>query len=852
MVDWSGVTPKAKQALDRLNELAKASPYPNVRERIISAYRSPAENKRAGGASKSQHLHGNAFDFSTGDLSHAERLELASLAHQAGFTGFGFYTNNLHFDVGPARAWGPSFSSNSIPKWASSWVSNNVGKPASVFAESAVHAPPASVGGAFQRTLKQGSKGEDVSALQSTLASLGLYDGPIDGIFGSGTKAAVEAYQKETGLKADGIVGRNTINFIEPTYQDIQQSQLGVDPALDDFGLPYNSAAYTPGQGPPPTRPEPPAYAAMLDYGGSASGMMVPPPTLDTIRPRPRPPSLSMAATPTPMSMDPATASMQMSLVAPPSLPFGIQGEMAAPPPKPTAPTYDQLRSAFGDSFAVDQLREMSMAPPPAMPATKSPEQRALEFAARQYETPTYGAGDFGTSDYYYPPAKGSPSLRVPSPDEIFKANADLQAEFDNKLYEQTLRDAPINMPASQSQGASAFSPNLMPGARLRGYGTTPDQRADLNLAYAQAMQENAFLDRYAAPASRSAVNNASLGELAGRLGDAPPQQTYSESEAARLFGDSVIRESFPPRDNITMGNSPVPFYAPETRAPTLRELSYDPDAFGGWMPSVAGGSTQVNGVQTASDYMAAEAARAAGVNQQREFEQALNKAKSLGIATFNNDDWARGTLSPPAVSSLSGATTNFAPPPPASAASAAPTNWGMGDLAAWGAAGAVGSPYAGLESVYTPIDPITGMAIGSAASAAPTVAPQAPASIPQASTAGATPESIKAMQQELAAAGLYKGAIDGIAGPLTQAAINAANSPARAGAQMMAGGTGGYSTDYYDRAGNHVTYVNPDAKFGTEKHYTTPSGEGRESGGYSKDSTQTGKERVESRGRKG
>jgi len=52
--------------------------------------------------------------------------------------------------------------------------------------------------------LKNGSKGEDVKKLQ---AKLGL---GADGVFGSGTEAAVKKWQAANGLTADGIVGEGT------------------------------------------------------------------------------------------------------------------------------------------------------------------------------------------------------------------------------------------------------------------------------------------------------------------------------------------------------------------------------------------------------------------------------------------------------------------------------------------------------------------------------------------------------------------------------------------------------------------------------------------------------------------
>ena len=58
-------------------------------------------------------------------------------------------------------------------------------------------------------TLKQGSKGSFVVALQYLLNQYG-YNLSTDGIFGSGTAKAVQQFQTNNNLTLDGIVGRNT------------------------------------------------------------------------------------------------------------------------------------------------------------------------------------------------------------------------------------------------------------------------------------------------------------------------------------------------------------------------------------------------------------------------------------------------------------------------------------------------------------------------------------------------------------------------------------------------------------------------------------------------------------------
>ena len=63
-------------------------------------------------------------------------------------------------------------------------------------------------------TLRKGSRGEEVTRLQNALKALGLYTIRVDGIYGKGTVAAVTAYQRKAGLKADGIAGPKTLGSL--------------------------------------------------------------------------------------------------------------------------------------------------------------------------------------------------------------------------------------------------------------------------------------------------------------------------------------------------------------------------------------------------------------------------------------------------------------------------------------------------------------------------------------------------------------------------------------------------------------------------------------------------------------
>ena len=46
--------------------------------------------------------------------------------------------------------------------------------------------------------------------IQKALKNAGYYDGTVDGKMGRKTKTAIKEFQKNNGLKADGVVGRNT------------------------------------------------------------------------------------------------------------------------------------------------------------------------------------------------------------------------------------------------------------------------------------------------------------------------------------------------------------------------------------------------------------------------------------------------------------------------------------------------------------------------------------------------------------------------------------------------------------------------------------------------------------------
>lgn len=92
--------------------------------RITSGHRSAEQNAAAGGASGSQHLHGNALDLDTKNLSDEDKAKVLAAAIANGARGIGIYpSGNIHIDTRATPAfWGPNgyrgSPIESFPAWA--------------------------------------------------------------------------------------------------------------------------------------------------------------------------------------------------------------------------------------------------------------------------------------------------------------------------------------------------------------------------------------------------------------------------------------------------------------------------------------------------------------------------------------------------------------------------------------------------------------------------------------------------------------------------------------------------------------------------------------------------------------
>jgi peptidoglycan hydrolase-like protein with peptidoglycan-binding domain len=69
-----------------------------------------------------------------------------------------------------------------------------------------------------RRTIRRGSKGDDVRRWQAFLLMDGYRIGLADGNFGQKTETATKQFQSKKGLKADGIVGNNTWKFVPNNF----------------------------------------------------------------------------------------------------------------------------------------------------------------------------------------------------------------------------------------------------------------------------------------------------------------------------------------------------------------------------------------------------------------------------------------------------------------------------------------------------------------------------------------------------------------------------------------------------------------------------------------------------------
>ena len=76
--------------------------------------------------------------------------------------------------------------------------------------------------------LRRGSRGSEVRNVQTTLKQLGYFNHHrATGFYGSVTETAVKRFQRDNGLLADGIVGRQTRRILQDNGQITSFSASG-------------------------------------------------------------------------------------------------------------------------------------------------------------------------------------------------------------------------------------------------------------------------------------------------------------------------------------------------------------------------------------------------------------------------------------------------------------------------------------------------------------------------------------------------------------------------------------------------------------------------------------------------
>ncbi len=112
-------------------------------------------------------------------------------------------------------------------------------------------------------TLQVGDKGDEVRRLQEELARYGYYEGDIDGVYGNQTRRAVEEFQYQHGLSADGMAGRITLTVLYESGQ-VRLSPSAATPApsaTSSLSVALTEAPATPAaaETPAPAATDPPA-----------------------------------------------------------------------------------------------------------------------------------------------------------------------------------------------------------------------------------------------------------------------------------------------------------------------------------------------------------------------------------------------------------------------------------------------------------------------------------------------------------------------------------------------------------------------------------------------------------------
>lgn len=138
-------------------------------------------------------------------------------------------------------------------------------------------------------TLQVGDRGDEVRRLQEELARYGYYEGDIDGVYGNQTRRAVEQFQYQHGLSADGMAGRVTLTVLYESGQ-VRLSPNAVTPAPSptsglSVALTETPATPAAAETPAPAATEPPAATVSATPAATVSATPAATPTATTATP---------------------------------------------------------------------------------------------------------------------------------------------------------------------------------------------------------------------------------------------------------------------------------------------------------------------------------------------------------------------------------------------------------------------------------------------------------------------------------------------------------------------------------------------------------------------------------------
>lgn len=97
-----------------------------------------------------------------------------------------------------------------------------------------------------ERILKPGMAGNDVYLLQLKLKEYGFYEGELDQVFGNGTLAAVQSFQRATGLDPDGVAGGQTLYALHDYKKNVSRGIVAKtrEHEVSNFALKHSGIPY--------------------------------------------------------------------------------------------------------------------------------------------------------------------------------------------------------------------------------------------------------------------------------------------------------------------------------------------------------------------------------------------------------------------------------------------------------------------------------------------------------------------------------------------------------------------------------------------------------------------------------